>query len=262
MTSNDASRAPAGDHDDHSMTTLSIRRRSRSCCSISPASARSGPASPGRPSSSASCSIGAASSRSAPAITAISRTAPIRPAGCSSSSSLSRARAPAQKSVLWWAAKHRHHHLHSDTEADVHSPRHKGFIYSHMGWIFARRHDTVDLVKIADFARYPELMWLHSHERVPAVCAGGRLLPDRRLERAGGRLLLEHGGGVPRHLLHQFARPCARAQALRDRRRFPQQLAAWRSSPWARAGTTTTTPARAACARASAGGNTTRPFIS
>ena len=37
----------------------------------------------------------------------------------------------AQKSVLWWAAKHRHHHLHSDTERDVHSPRHKGFIYSH-----------------------------------------------------------------------------------------------------------------------------------
>src|SRR5258708_1877470 len=28
----------------------------------------------------------------------------------------------AQKSVLWWAAKHRHHHLHSDTERDVHSP--------------------------------------------------------------------------------------------------------------------------------------------
>src|SRR5690242_11189693 len=42
----------------------------------------------------------------------------------------------AQKSVLWWASKHRHHHLHSDTEADVHSPRHRGFIYSHLGWIF------------------------------------------------------------------------------------------------------------------------------
>ena len=36
----------------------------------------------------------------------------------------------AQKSVLWWAGKHRHHHLHSDTERDVHSPRHKGFFYS------------------------------------------------------------------------------------------------------------------------------------
>lgn len=73
-----------------------------------------------------------------------------------------------QKSVLWWAAKHRHHHLHSDTEADVHSPRHKGFVYSHMGWIFARQHDTFDMVKVADFAKYPELMWLHRHERWPA----------------------------------------------------------------------------------------------
>jgi stearoyl-CoA desaturase (Delta-9 desaturase) len=78
----------------------------------------------------------------------------------------------AQKSVLWWAAKHRHHHLHSDTEADIHSPRHTGFIYSHVGWIFARRHDHVDFVKVADFARYPELMWLHRLEVWPAVALG------------------------------------------------------------------------------------------
>jgi stearoyl-CoA desaturase (delta-9 desaturase) len=73
----------------------------------------------------------------------------------------------AQKSVLWWASKHRHHHLHSDTETDVHSPRHKGFVYSHLGWIFSRKNDVADLVKVADFARYPELMWLHKHELVP-----------------------------------------------------------------------------------------------
>ena len=79
------------------------------------------------------------------------------------------AQSTAQKSVLWWAAKHRHHHLHSDTDKDVHSPRHKGFIYSHVGWIFVRSHDTTDLVKVADFARYPELMWLHRFELVPAV---------------------------------------------------------------------------------------------
>lgn len=75
----------------------------------------------------------------------------------------------AQKSVLWWASKHRHHHLHSDTETDVHSPRHKGFVYSHLGWIFSRKNDAADLVKVADFARYPELMWLHKHELVPPV---------------------------------------------------------------------------------------------
>jgi len=75
----------------------------------------------------------------------------------------------AQKSILWWASKHRHHHLHSDTERDVHSPRHTGFVYSHLGWIFSRKHDKADLVKVADFSRYPELMWLHRYELVPPI---------------------------------------------------------------------------------------------
>jgi stearoyl-CoA desaturase (delta-9 desaturase) len=83
------------------------------------------------------------------------------------------AQTTAQKSVLWWADKHRHHHLHSDTGEDVHSPRHKGFIYSHLGWIFSRRHDDVDLVKVADLARYPELMWLHRFELLPAIVLAG-----------------------------------------------------------------------------------------
>jgi len=78
----------------------------------------------------------------------------------------------AQKSVLWWASLHRHHHLHSDTPHDVHSPRHKGFWYSHVGWVFDRKHDRADLVKIEDFARFPELMWLHRLEVVPAVGLG------------------------------------------------------------------------------------------
>ncbi len=82
------------------------------------------------------------------------------------------AQSSAQKSILWWAAKHRQHHLHSDTEQDVHSPRHKGFLYSHVGWIFARQHDATDLVKVADWARYPELMWLHRYELVPPAALG------------------------------------------------------------------------------------------
>jgi stearoyl-CoA desaturase (delta-9 desaturase) len=75
----------------------------------------------------------------------------------------------AQKSVLWWAAKHRHHHLHSDTLEDVHSPRHRGFIYSHLGWIFSRRHDVFDEAAVADLMRYPELVWLNKLELVPAI---------------------------------------------------------------------------------------------
>jgi stearoyl-CoA desaturase (Delta-9 desaturase) len=79
------------------------------------------------------------------------------------------AQSTAQKSVLWWAVKHRHHHLHSDTKLDVHSPRQKGFLYSHVGWIFARRHDATDFMKVADLSRYPELMWLHKYHLLPAV---------------------------------------------------------------------------------------------
>jgi len=79
------------------------------------------------------------------------------------------AQSSAQKSVLWWASKHRHHHRHSDTEDDVHSPRHTGFLYSHVGWIFSRKHDTADLTHIADLTRYPELVWLHKLELLPAI---------------------------------------------------------------------------------------------
>ncbi|MGB7974194.1 MAG: fatty acid desaturase [Roseiarcus sp.] len=78
------------------------------------------------------------------------------------------AQSTSQKSVLWWAANHRDHHLHSDTELDVHSPRQMGFLYSHVGWIFSRGQETMNVNRIADFAKYPELMWLHRYEQVPA----------------------------------------------------------------------------------------------
>jgi stearoyl-CoA desaturase (delta-9 desaturase) len=83
------------------------------------------------------------------------------------------AQSTAQKSILWWAMKHRHHHLHSDTAEDVHSPRHRGLLYSHVGWIFSRRHGDTDLAKVPDLARYPELVWLHEHELLPAVVLAG-----------------------------------------------------------------------------------------
>jgi len=79
------------------------------------------------------------------------------------------AQSSAQRGVLWWAAKHRHHHVHSDTAEDVHSPLRTGFAYSHVGWIFARRHDGFDPGAIPDFARYPELRLLQRFELVPAV---------------------------------------------------------------------------------------------
>jgi stearoyl-CoA desaturase (Delta-9 desaturase) len=78
------------------------------------------------------------------------------------------AQSAAQRGVMWWAAKHRHHHRYSDTEFDVHSPRHRGFWYAHLGWIFRPQHHDTDYEVVADLARYPELRWLDRHQYAPA----------------------------------------------------------------------------------------------
>ncbi|MEE8524586.1 MAG: acyl-CoA desaturase, partial [Thermoanaerobaculia bacterium] len=79
------------------------------------------------------------------------------------------AQSSAQQGALWWAAKHRQHHRHSDTELDVHSPRHRGFWFAHLGWIFSRSRKVADYSMIPDLTRYPELRWLDRHHRVPAL---------------------------------------------------------------------------------------------
>ena len=66
----------------------------------------------------------------------------------------------AQRGPLWWAAHHRKHHRHSDTELDVHSPNEHGFWWSHMGWITAPGNFPTDMSEVGDLARYPELRFL------------------------------------------------------------------------------------------------------
>jgi stearoyl-CoA desaturase (Delta-9 desaturase) len=75
----------------------------------------------------------------------------------------------AQRSVLWWAAKHRQHHMHSDTNSDLHSPVLRGFLFAHVGWIFLARNNTVDNECIQDLAHYKELLWLDRHSYLPVV---------------------------------------------------------------------------------------------
>jgi stearoyl-CoA desaturase (Delta-9 desaturase) len=82
------------------------------------------------------------------------------------------AQCSAQRGILWWAAKHREHHKFSDTPQDVHSPRQKGFWYSHVGWIFERDAERVDAPSIRDLSRFPELRWLDRHPYLPAAMLG------------------------------------------------------------------------------------------
>ena len=65
-----------------------------------------------------------------------------------------------QKGPLWWASTHRIHHKYSDTEKDVHSPKQRGFWYSHMGWWLGSEHEKTNLALIKDFAKYPEIRFI------------------------------------------------------------------------------------------------------
>jgi stearoyl-CoA desaturase (delta-9 desaturase) len=74
--------------------------------------------------------------------------------------------------VIWWSAVHRHHHLHSDTEHDVHSPRHHGFWYAHVGWIFNPKNAKPDYGTVRDLTKYPELVLLDKFTYTPAFLLG------------------------------------------------------------------------------------------
>jgi stearoyl-CoA desaturase (delta-9 desaturase) len=78
----------------------------------------------------------------------------------------------AQRGVIWWSAVHRHHHLYSDTEHDVHSPRHHGFLYSHVGWIFNPKNAKPDYGTVRDLSKYPELAFLDKFTYSPAFLLG------------------------------------------------------------------------------------------
>ncbi len=86
------------------------------------------------------------------------------------------AQSSAQKGVLWWAAQHREHHRHSDSEQDIHSPLRHGFWWSHLGWILSNQHDEYDPARIADFGKYPELRWLDRHHWVPTTVFAAAVL--------------------------------------------------------------------------------------
>ena len=75
-----------------------------------------------------------------------------------------------QRGPLWWAAHHRHHHVHSDQPEDVHSARQEGFLRSHMGWFLARENFATRTRLVRDLARFPELRWLDRYDvAVPAA---------------------------------------------------------------------------------------------
>ena len=77
-----------------------------------------------------------------------------------------------QRGPIWWAARHRHHHRHSDEEVDVHSPVRHGLYWSHFGWITSKRAYGFDAKAVPDLIKYPELRFLDRFDNlIPLVWA-------------------------------------------------------------------------------------------
>lgn len=94
-----------------------------------------------------------------------------------------------QRGPLWWAAHHRQHHRASDTDADPHSPRLKGFWYSHMGWFLTRGAFRTDMDAVKDLAKFPELRLLDRFDiLVPVLLAVGLFVLGSVLESAAPSL--------------------------------------------------------------------------
>jgi stearoyl-CoA desaturase (delta-9 desaturase) len=80
--------------------------------------------------------------------------------------------ASVQRGPLWWAAHHRKHHRNADQESDVHSPRQRGLLWSHMGWFTTRENFKTDHDAVRDLCRFPELRFLDRYDvLVPALLA-------------------------------------------------------------------------------------------
>lgn len=80
-----------------------------------------------------------------------------------------------QRGPLWWAAHHRNHHRHSDTEHDLHSPVTRGFFRSHVGWFLTERGFRTDRERIPDLLKFPELRWLDRYDILLPVALAAAL---------------------------------------------------------------------------------------
>lgn len=73
-----------------------------------------------------------------------------------------------QRGPIWWAAIHRQHHCHSDSEGDWHSPR-DGFWHAHHGWLESPGILMVDYDGVSDLTRYPELRFVDTFYYIRAL---------------------------------------------------------------------------------------------
>jgi stearoyl-CoA desaturase (delta-9 desaturase) len=74
-----------------------------------------------------------------------------------------------QKGPLWWASHHRRHHIHADTDDDLHSPLTHSFWRSHTGWFLSRESQETDRTLVANLNKHRDLRLLDRYYSLPPI---------------------------------------------------------------------------------------------
>jgi stearoyl-CoA desaturase (Delta-9 desaturase) len=80
-----------------------------------------------------------------------------------------------QGSIKWWSRGHRAHHRYTDTELDPYNA-HKGFFYSHIGWMLFKPRRKPGVADVSDLSRNEVVRWQHRNY-VPLIVTMGFILP-------------------------------------------------------------------------------------
>ena len=108
-----------------------------------------------------------------------------------------------------FAGKHRLHHQHVDSEKDVHTPLH-GIWACWIGSLLDNGYTDEEILrKVPDLTRYPELMWLYRHPRIPGLILMGIawLIGGWTAAAVGvglGSLLMLHKSSAVNYLAHKY----------------------------------------------------------
>ncbi|KAF5318710.1 hypothetical protein D9619_010636 [Psilocybe cf. subviscida] len=63
-------------------------------------------------------------------------------------------------SIKWWCRGHRAHHRYTDTDLDPYNA-HKGFFYSHVGWMLIKPRRKPGVADVSDLSKNPVIRWQH-----------------------------------------------------------------------------------------------------
>jgi stearoyl-CoA desaturase (delta-9 desaturase) len=75
-----------------------------------------------------------------------------------------------EQSAIRWAALHRQHHRHTDTDQDPYNIK-RGFFYAHVGWTLVRI-PPIDDSSVRDLARDPMVLHQHRHYKLWSNLSG------------------------------------------------------------------------------------------